>query len=105
MQFIGRKLVEQALSPAKSLQLSRDAFALLGQGKVRQTLRSVIASDDGSLMGTMPACITGGRYAGFGLKTVKLILVTLPAAHPMKDVFCFTMPRMKAIWFWLMPPR
>ncbi|MEN4910208.1 ornithine cyclodeaminase family protein [Erwinia amylovora] len=72
MQFIGRKLVEQALSPAKSLQLSRDAFALLGQGKVRQTLRSVIASDDGSLMGTMPACITGGRYAGFGLKTVKV---------------------------------
>ncbi|ADP12945.1 ornithine cyclodeaminase-like protein [Erwinia sp. Ejp617] len=72
MQFIGRKLVEQALSPAKSLQLSRDAFALMSQGKVRQTLRSVIASDDGSLMGTMPACITEGPYAGFGLKTVKV---------------------------------
>jgi len=72
MQFISRKQVEQVLSPAACLQLSRDAFALLSQGKVKQTLRSVIASEQGSLMGTMPACIEEGPYAGFGLKTVKV---------------------------------
>ncbi len=72
MQIIGREVVEKALSAATCLQLSHDAFTLLSQGKVRQTLRSVIASEQGSLMGTMPACITDGPYAGFGLKTVKV---------------------------------
>lgn len=72
MQFISRKQVEQALSPLKCLQLSRDAFILVSRGKVKQTLRSVIASGKGSLMGTMPACIEEGPYAGFGLKTVKV---------------------------------
>jgi ornithine cyclodeaminase len=72
MQIIDRKRVEQVLSPATCLQLSRDAFALVSQGRVRQTLRSVIASGQGCLMGTMPAYITDGPYAGFGLKTVKV---------------------------------
>ncbi|MCK8367050.1 ornithine cyclodeaminase family protein, partial [Erwinia amylovora] len=53
-------------------QVSRDAFALRGQGKGRQTRRSVSARDDGRVMGPMPACITGGRSAGFGLKSVKV---------------------------------
>lgn len=72
MQFISRKQVEQVLSPSECLQLSRDAFALVSRGKVKQTLRSVIASEQGCLMGTMPACIEEGPYAGFGLKTVKV---------------------------------
>lgn len=72
MQIIGRKLVEHVLSPARCLQLSRDAFALVSRGKVKQTLRSVIASDQGCLMGTMPAYIEEGPYTGFGLKTVKV---------------------------------
>ncbi|UTH75621.1 ornithine cyclodeaminase family protein [Chromobacterium sp. IIBBL 290-4] len=72
MQIIDRQQVERVLSPAACLQLSRDAFALVSQGKVRQTLRSVIASDHGCLMGTMPAYIAEGPYAGFGVKTVKV---------------------------------
>ncbi|MEM6160960.1 ornithine cyclodeaminase family protein [Erwinia sp. P6884] len=74
MEFINRKQVEEALSLSKCIQLSRDAFALLSQGRVKQTLRSVIASEQGSLMGTMPAYIEAGPYAGFGLKTVKVDL-------------------------------
>ncbi len=72
MEFISRKQVEQALSPSKCIQLSRDAFALVSEGKVKQSLRSVIACEQGSLMGTMPAYIEAGPYAGFGLKTVKV---------------------------------
>ncbi|AUX93839.1 ornithine cyclodeaminase family protein [Mixta gaviniae] len=72
MQIIGREAVESALSPALCLQLSRDAFTLVSAGKVRQTLRSVIAADQGCLMGTMPAYIAEGPWAGFGLKTVKV---------------------------------
>ncbi len=72
MKFISRKQVEQALSPSKCLQLSREAFALVSRGKVKQTLRSVIASEQGCMMGTMPAYIEEGPYAGFGLKTVKV---------------------------------
>ncbi|WP_038903919.1 ornithine cyclodeaminase family protein [Dickeya zeae] len=72
MQFISRKQVEQALSPSTCLQLSRDAFALVSRGKVKQALRSVISSEQGCLMGTMPAYIEEGPYAGFGLKTVKV---------------------------------
>ena len=72
MQFISRQQVEQALSPSVCLQLSREAFALVSRGRVKQTLRSVIASEQGCLMGTMPACIEEGPYRGFGLKTVKV---------------------------------
>ncbi|MGM3160255.1 ornithine cyclodeaminase family protein [Dickeya undicola] len=72
MQFISRKQVEQVLSPSTCLQLSRDAFSLVSRGKVKQTQRSVIASEQGCLMGTMPAYIEEGPYAGFGLKTVKV---------------------------------
>lgn len=72
MQIIGRERVEQVLSPSKCLHFSLDAFALLSRGKVKQTLRSVIISEQGSLMGTMPAYIEEGPYAGFGLKTVKV---------------------------------
>ncbi|WP_017348123.1 ornithine cyclodeaminase family protein [Pantoea sp. A4] len=72
MQFIDRKRVQQALSYAKCLQLSRDAFSLFSNGKVKQTLRSVIVSEQSSMMGTMPAYISEGPYAGFGLKTVKV---------------------------------
>nr|WP_232095938.1 ornithine cyclodeaminase family protein [Serratia rubidaea] len=60
------------MSPDQCLRLSRDAFRLVSQGKVQQSLRSVIASAEGSLMGTMPAYISEGPYAGFGLKTVKV---------------------------------
>lgn len=72
MQIIGRETVENLLSPALCLQLSRAAFALVSQGKVKQTLRSVIASEQGCLMGTMPAYIAEGPYVGFGLKSVKV---------------------------------
>jgi len=72
MQFIHREQVEQILSSATCLQLSREAFTLMSRGKVKQTLRSVIASEQGSLMGTMPAYIEDGPYAGFGLKTVRV---------------------------------
>ncbi|AHG21709.1 Cro/Cl family transcriptional regulator [Chania multitudinisentens RB-25] len=72
MLFIGREKVANCLTPSLCLQLSREAFSLASKGKVKQTLRSVIASDDGCLMGTMPAYISEGPYAGFGLKTVKV---------------------------------
>lgn len=72
MRVISRENVMQTLSLSQCMALSREAFLLVSQGKVRQTLRSIIAADDGSLMGTMPACITEGPYAGFGLKSVKV---------------------------------
>ncbi|HBV39714.1 MAG TPA: Cro/Cl family transcriptional regulator, partial [Erwinia sp.] len=72
MRYFDRESVEQTLSPEIALQLSYEAFALVSQGKIEQTLRSVIAADDGRLMGTMPAYIKTGPYAGFGLKTVKV---------------------------------
>ena len=72
MRYFDRKIVEQSLSPALCLQLSCEAFALVSQGNVEQPLRSIIASADGRMMGTMPALIKAGSYAGFGLKTVKV---------------------------------
>lgn len=72
MRYFDREYVEQSLSPARCLQLSREAFALVSQGKVEQSLRTIISDDDGRLMGTMPACIKEGAWAGFGLKTVKV---------------------------------
>ena len=72
MRYFDREFVERTLSPALALQLSQEAFALVSRGEVEQTLRSVIASGEGSLMGTMPAYIRSGPYAGFGLKTVKV---------------------------------
>lgn len=72
MHFIDRSVVEKILTPKLCLKLSQSAFSLISQGKVKQTLRSVIASDNGCLMGTMPAYITEGPYEGFGLKTVKV---------------------------------
>ena len=72
MHIIDRSIVEQILTPQLCLKLSASAFSLVSRGKVKQTLRSVIPSDDGRLMGTMPAYITEGSFKGFGLKTVKV---------------------------------
>ncbi|MEI7254068.1 ornithine cyclodeaminase family protein [Dickeya dadantii] len=70
MQFFDRPAVEHSLPLLLCLQLSRIAFELQSHRHVEQPLRSIVSSTDGRLMGTMPACIRSGEYAGFGLKSV-----------------------------------
>ncbi|SJN58988.1 L-lysine cyclodeaminase [Vibrio ruber DSM 16370] len=70
MRYYNREHVEQALSIQLAIELSQVAFALQSQGKVMQSVRSIIPAPDGRLMGTMPAYISEGKYSGFGLKSV-----------------------------------
>ncbi|QMV16946.1 ornithine cyclodeaminase family protein [Vibrio spartinae] len=70
MHYFNRADVEQTLSIPLAIELSQTAFALQSQGKVVQSVRSIIPAPDGRLMGTMPAYISEGKYSGFGLKSV-----------------------------------
>lgn len=70
MHYFNREHVEQTLSIPLAIELSQIAFALQSQGKVVQSVRSIIPAPDGRLMGTMPAYISEGKYSGFGLKSV-----------------------------------
>lgn len=70
MQYYSRDSVEQSLSMSTAVQLSKVAFELQSHGMVVQAVRNIIPSSDGKLMGTMPAYITNGKYAGFGLKSI-----------------------------------
>ncbi|WKV52725.1 ornithine cyclodeaminase family protein [Dickeya fangzhongdai] len=70
MQFFDRAMVERSLPLPLCLQLARIAFELHSDRQVEQPLRSIVSSTDGRLMGTMPAYIRSGEYAGFGLKSV-----------------------------------
>ncbi|SHO58666.1 ornithine cyclodeaminase family protein [Vibrio quintilis] len=70
MRYFDRRHVESCLDIPLCLELSQKAFELHSQGLVQQPDRTIIASGDGRLMGTMPAYISRGDYAGFGLKAI-----------------------------------
>ncbi|WP_073602027.1 ornithine cyclodeaminase family protein [Vibrio aerogenes] len=70
MRYFDRRHVESCLDISLCLNLSQKAFELQSQGLVQQPDRTIIASGDGRLMGTMPAYISEGNYAGFGLKAI-----------------------------------
>ncbi|REL32704.1 ornithine cyclodeaminase family protein [Thalassotalea euphylliae] len=70
MQYFNREKVESALNIPLGLKLSKTAFELHSSGHVEQPLRNIIPSEDGKILGTMPAYIRKGRYAGFGVKSV-----------------------------------
>ncbi|MDW6094691.1 ornithine cyclodeaminase family protein [Vibrio rhizosphaerae] len=70
MHYFNREHVEQTIAIPLAIELSQIAFALQSQGKVTQSVRSIIPAPDGRLMGTMPAYISESKYAGFGLKSV-----------------------------------
>jgi ornithine cyclodeaminase len=68
--FFERNHVEKVLDLSMSMELCKKAFELQSRGSVTQSLRDIIKSDDGRILGTMPAYISEGRYKGFGLKSV-----------------------------------
>ncbi|MFT2112061.1 ornithine cyclodeaminase family protein [Marinomonas sp. 2405UD68-3] len=70
MRYFGREKVESTLNIPLGLALSKTAFELHSDGKVEQPLRSIIPSENGKILGTMPAYIREGKYAGFGVKSV-----------------------------------
>ncbi|WP_051288353.1 ornithine cyclodeaminase family protein [Photobacterium halotolerans] len=78
MQFFDRASVESALPLSLCLELCEAAFTLQSAGQVQQSLRDLIRSDDGRIMGNMPAFISEGRYEGFGVKSVLVDFTRAP---------------------------
>lgn len=62
--------VENVLSMAKAIELSRVAFRLQTEGKLVQPLRGILDGGDDGLLGTMPVLVNEGDYKGFSIKSV-----------------------------------